>query len=297
MMSIRDFFAESSTFGLFMLVCLISYDCSGFWEVIMKLNHASPTPLYYQLRQQIRNKIMDGTLPYGSELPSEPKLAADLKLSRATVKQAYDGLVNEGLITRKQGKGTYVTYQQSEFDIIQEPNFYQRMDQRGAQQKARIIESGYIAADEHVARKLHIASGTEICYFKRVRCVNDVPSIIQTVYIRKEYACGLLESDLASLSFHRYIEENCDIVLNCFDMLINAIILDPYECDILEVEDTIPGFRFFTVYWHNDIPVVYNERVFRGDTVKLGLKFNFNRGEADPVKINEFGLCKDRGKQ
>ena len=260
----------------------------------MKLNHASPTPLYYQLRQQIRNQIMDGSLPYGSELPSEPKLAAELKLSRATVKQAYHGLVNEGLITRKQGKGTYVSYPRSEFDIIQEPNFYQRMDERGAQQRARILESGYVRADEHVAKKLHLEPGTEICYFKRVRCVNDLPSIIQTVYIRKEYAGGLLESDLSSLSFHRYIEEHSGVTLNCFDMLINAIILDPYECDILELADAIPGFRFFTVYWHDDIPVVYNERVFRGDTVQLGLKFNFNRDESSGVKINEFGLLKDR---
>jgi len=257
----------------------------------MKINYNSPTPLYYQLRQQIRNYIIDGTWEYGSELPSEPKLAAELKVSRATVKQAYDGLVNEGLVTRVRGKGSFVSYKQSQFDIIQEPNFYQRMTEQGARQEARILEKGYIPADNYVAKKLQVKPGTELCYFKRIRCINDIPSILQTVYIRKEYCIGLLESNLETISFHQYIEENSNVALNCFDMRINAIILDAFEQEVLETAKGIPGFRFFTVYWNNDIPVVYNERVFRGDTLHLALNFNFTRNNA--VSINQFDFCSD----
>ena len=256
----------------------------------MILNHTHPTPLYYQLRQQIRDSIIDGTWQHGYELPSEPKLAKELNVSRATVKQAYDGLVNEGLIRREQGKGTFVSYQQSEFDIIQEPNFYQQMDKSGATQQSLIIESGYLPADGHVAKKLGVEDGAEVCYFKRVRYINNVPCIIQAVHIRKEYAVGLLESDLASLSFHRYIEEKLKISLNCFDMMVHAIILDPYESSLLKIDKTIPGFRFYSVYRHDDTPVVYNERVFRGDTLHLGLRFNFNRADMAPV-IKQFGIC------
>ena len=256
----------------------------------MILSHTDPTPLYYQLRQQLRNNIIDGTWPYGQELPSEPKLAADLNVSRATVKQAYDGLVSEGLIRRERGRGTFVCYRQSEFNIIQEPNFYQQMDDFGARQKARIIKSGNVKADEYVAKRLEIQPGDEVCFFIRVRYINGVPGIIQTVYIRKEYAAGLLESDLESISFHRYIEENLKISLNCFDMTIHAIVLDPYECSLLELEKPIPGFRFYSVYCHDETPVVYNERVFRGDNMHLGLNFRFNRAGEGPV-IHRFGLC------
>ncbi|XCP84806.1 GntR family transcriptional regulator [Roseburia hominis] len=262
-------------------------------DIPIKLNHTSPTPLYYQLRQQIRNYILDETWPYGTEIPSELKLSKELKLSRATIKQAYDGLVNEGLITRKQGKGTFVSYRQSEFDIIQEPNFYQRMDTLGAKQNSKIIESGYIPADPYIASKLNIAQGTEICYFKRVRYIDNIPSIIQTVYIRKDYSANLIEKDLASISFHRYLEENANISLNCFDMKINAITLDAHERDLLESKRSIPGFRFHTVYWYNDIPIVYNERVFRGDNLHLALHFNFTRDNSSIPKINSFGVCKD----
>ncbi len=258
-----------------------------------KINHSNPIPLYYQLRQQIRNNILDGLWPDGSEVPSEPKLAKELGLSRATVKQAYDGLVNEGLLIRKQGRGSFVRYQQSEFNIIQEPNFYQKMDSLGAKQVSKIIESGYLPADSHIARKLNIEPGEEVCYFKRVRQIDDIPSIIQTVFIRKEYATNLLETDLASISFHRYIEETVGVSLNCFDMMINAIILDSYECKLFKLKQPIPGFRFHTIYWNNDIPVIYNERIFRGENLHLALKFSFSKDAEATPQINTFGVYKN----
>lgn len=69
-----------------------------------KLKSDSPIPLYYQLREIIRDKIMNEDWGYGTEIPSELKLCDEFNLCRATVKQAMDGLVNEGLIVRKKGK-------------------------------------------------------------------------------------------------------------------------------------------------------------------------------------------------
>lgn len=63
----------------------------------MQLNHSSPTPLYYQLRQMIRNNIVDGVWQDGMMLPSETQLATELKLSRQTVKQASMGWCRKAL--------------------------------------------------------------------------------------------------------------------------------------------------------------------------------------------------------
>lgn len=65
-------------------------------------------------------------------------------------------------------------------------------------------------------------------------------------------------------------------------MIINAIDLDPYECDLLEVGHSTPGFRFMTTYWHDDDPIVYNDRVFRGDAVHLALRFSYDRRTTPP---------------
>ena len=257
----------------------------------MQLNHSSPTPLYYQLRQMIRNNIVDGVWQDGMMLPSETQLATELKLSRQTVKQAYDGLVQEGLVSRKRGKGTYVTYRQAEFNIMQEPNFYQQMDDERAVQLAKTIEKGFVKADAHVAKRLRLQVGDDVACIKRVRYINDLASIIQTVYIKKEYMGELLDIDSSAISWHKYVEDYNHIYLNLFEMIINAIDLDPYECDLLEVGHSTPGFRFMTTYWHDDDPIVYNDRVFRGDAVHLALRFSYDR-ENNTTKYNEFGILR-----
>ena len=78
----------------------------------MKVDFDSPIPLYFQIQQQLREKILDGTYAYGKEVPTEMELCEMFGVSRYTVRQALDGLVKENLIQRKKRKGTIVTYNQ-----------------------------------------------------------------------------------------------------------------------------------------------------------------------------------------
>ena len=110
--------------------------------VIIRINHSSPIPLYYQLREQIRDNILSGKWEYGKELPSELRICETLGLSRATVKQAMDELVREGLITRKRGKGTFVTYQSEGINIFTEPSLIMQMKKLGISIHSRVVAAG-----------------------------------------------------------------------------------------------------------------------------------------------------------
>ena len=68
----------------------------------------SGIPIYEQIERQIKDKIVNGTLPEGEMLPSIRGFAADLKISVITVKRAYEDLEKEGMIYSVQGKGFYV---------------------------------------------------------------------------------------------------------------------------------------------------------------------------------------------
>ena len=68
----------------------------------------SPVPLHYQVREQIALAIEDGRLLPGDHLPPEEDLARQANVSRTTIRQALAALVNEGLIERKRGKGSWV---------------------------------------------------------------------------------------------------------------------------------------------------------------------------------------------
>lgn len=73
------------------------------------LNHSSMVPIYEQLMEQIKSKIIENQLQEGEALPSVRSLAGELRISALTVKKAYDKLEEEGFVTTVHGKGTYVT--------------------------------------------------------------------------------------------------------------------------------------------------------------------------------------------
>jgi GntR family transcriptional regulator len=70
--------------------------------------NAQALPLYHQVAGVLRQRIEDGIYPVGGKLLSEDELAAEFEVSRATIRQAVGELVMEGLVVRRQGRGTYV---------------------------------------------------------------------------------------------------------------------------------------------------------------------------------------------
>lgn len=74
------------------------------------INHSSMQPIYEQIVEQIKGKIMKGELQADTALPSVRTLAKELKVSALTVKKAYDALEQEGFIITIHGKGSYVAF-------------------------------------------------------------------------------------------------------------------------------------------------------------------------------------------
>src|SRR5258706_6198424 len=72
------------------------------------LERSNPLPLYYQLKEVLKQQIRAGHLAPHTPIPSEPELVTRYKVSRATVRQALSELVHEGLLYRQHGKGTFV---------------------------------------------------------------------------------------------------------------------------------------------------------------------------------------------
>lgn len=74
------------------------------------INHSSMQPIYEQIADQVKGKIMQGELQADTALPSVRTLAKELKVSALTVKKAYDALEQEGFIITIHGKGSYVAF-------------------------------------------------------------------------------------------------------------------------------------------------------------------------------------------
>jgi GntR family transcriptional regulator len=81
----------------------------AFSDQIGRLREDNPSPLYLQLEQLIRDAIGADILVAGNAIPPERDLATEYNVSRITVRKAIGRLVEEGLLTRRRGAGTFVT--------------------------------------------------------------------------------------------------------------------------------------------------------------------------------------------
>ena len=100
------------------------------------VNHSSMQPIYEQIGDQIKEKIMHGILNADTPLPSVRTLAKELKVSALTVKKAYDALEEEGFAITIHGKGTYITAANTEL-LLEEQKKEIEADLEKAVLKAR----------------------------------------------------------------------------------------------------------------------------------------------------------------
>ena len=90
---------------------LIAKDTLFTKNIRKRLDLASPTPLYHQLFVLLKGLILDGTLLFSQQMPTEEQLAQIFSVSRITAKRAMDELGNANLVERRRGKGTHVVYE------------------------------------------------------------------------------------------------------------------------------------------------------------------------------------------
>ena len=118
------------------------------------ISNSSDKPIYEQICIQVKNLIMNGTLPAGEALPSMRALAKDLHISVITVQRAYEDLTRDGFIETVSGKGSFVAAQNKEF--IQEEQL--RMAE-GLLQKAAEIGRSHGISYEQMANILKLFYG------------------------------------------------------------------------------------------------------------------------------------------
>lgn len=152
-----------------------------------------PTPLYYQLQQILQNAIDAGDLTEGDVIPTEMELAEHYNISRATVRQATQQLVNEGYLWRERSKGTIVTIPRQKVQFMGElRGFSAEMIQRKIAYHSHILDvKKTTIAKGHIAENLQLAPGADIVYLKRLRFLQDRPFLIVENFIDYRLCPGL----------------------------------------------------------------------------------------------------------
>ncbi|MBO4253484.1 GntR family transcriptional regulator [Streptomyces griseorubiginosus] len=146
------------------------------------LDRGSPVPLYYQLAQQLEAAIEHGALAPGNLLGNEIDLSTRLGLSRPTVRQAIQSLVDKGLLVRRRGVGTQVVHSQVKRPL-ELSSLYDDLEAAGQGPTTRVVRNEREAACADVAAALGVAEGSEVIALERLRLTHGQPVALLTNHL------------------------------------------------------------------------------------------------------------------
>lgn len=152
----------------------------------MKLNNSSSSPLYFQLKTNIKDAIEKGVYQPGEKLPNEAELCEIYGVSRITVRRAIQDLADEGFLERKQGKGTFITKTKVARELISVSGFTDFSKQIGKNPSKRILSLEEISAPPEIADALQIEAGSPVLRLARLMYIDEQPFLIDVAHYSLE---------------------------------------------------------------------------------------------------------------
>jgi GntR family transcriptional regulator len=233
---------------------------------------AEGIPLYVKIRETLREDIKRGELKQGEKLPSEDELAAKYGVSRMTVRQGISDLIDEGLVYRRHGVGTFVAFPHVERDHSRLTNFFEIAQKNGIEVSAQILTMEVIPAKQKIAQELEIDEGDSVIHIKTLRFSDDVPVTVHDAFIPHKLFASLLTRDLKTLENQHLwaIMESYGFRLKRAVQRLEAREAGEEIAELLNIETSAPIlYKERTAYADNGTPVEFIFCYNRGDMYSL----------------------------
>lgn len=205
-------------------------------DKIRPLEGDSGGPLYRRLEDALREALRDQVLRPNEALPPERDLAADLSVSRITLRKALDALVSEGLLVRRQGAGTFVAGR-VEKQFAKLSSFSEDMAARGRTVRSEWIgkTAGAVTPDE--ALTLGLSPGAPVYRFNRIRFADDVAMALEYSAIP---GFGLDGVDVVGSSLYAALQATGMRPVRALQRL-RAVLFNEEQAELLGIEAGAPG--------------------------------------------------------
>lgn len=167
----------------------------------------SKMPFYIQLSDLLRDKIENGSFPFGDPIPSERELSESYGITRMTVRNAVDILVGEGLLTRVQGKGTFVKKPRIDSDMDTIQGFGRFLETQGVKSSSKVIFSGTRPARYKFHKIFGIREDSEVYRLFRIRMGDGEPVSVEDTYIPYDLVPGIEKYDFQIYSLYHVLGE------------------------------------------------------------------------------------------
>src|SRR6266487_2085202 len=230
------------------------------------LERSNPLPLYYQLKEVLRQQIRSGHLAPHTAIPSEPELVASYHVSRATVRQAITELVNEGLLYRQHGKGTFVCEPRVQQTLSELTSLTDELKRRGKRPGGLLLTYELVRGTRALRSLLQLTDEEQMLRLERLRTADTIPIAYEVDYLPYPLASGVYQraKEVAEGSLYQLMKSE-GLTPYITEQAIIGDMASTRESELLQVQPGEPGLRFTcTTFDQTGSPIEHSELFFPG---------------------------------
>lgn len=240
------------------------------------LKNNQSTPLYEQLKTILRRQIEEGEFKADQLIPSERILCEKYHISRITVRQALSEMINEGMLYRKQGKGTYVVCRKIHQGLTRIVNFSRTVMDLGMKPSTKILNNEILPVDFQMAKILDIPITSQILKLCLLGMGDGEPLVFYEssfpLFIGKKIAKEAFKREKKGASFSTYdlYGESPRIFPGMVNQTFEATVADGNLAPLMRVEKGAAIFMITSVFLNSDRrPLEFRKAMYRGDRYKF----------------------------
>lgn len=227
-------------------------------------------PLYTRIQEYIADLILSGKLAPDSKIQSERDFSEDLGVSRMTVRRAMTELVNEGLLERRHGSGTYVARPKVTYEAGELANYVEAMQKRNIATASQLLEFDQVAASKRLAEFLKLQIGDAMYRVALLRLANRVPVVLERVFVPCARCPGLEEWNLEKTTVHDLLTDVYGITPGRISQTVEAAVAADTVAQQLRVEEGFPLLMLSRITLDgSQEPVVFSQDFLRGDYARI----------------------------
>ena len=225
------------------------------------------SPLYQQIKVPLTRSLSLGEWMPGAALPSETELAQRFKVSQGTVRKALDALTADGVLVRRQGRGTFVaTHAEAQVQY----RFLRLMPDQGRREamQRHFLELNRLRAGADIARALELKAGDTVLQLRRLLLAGDTPVVLDDIWLPARLFKGLTAERLSAYRgpMYRMFESEFGVRMIRAEERIRAVAASAADAALLDLAEGAPLLlverRSFT---YTDRPVELRRGLYRTD--------------------------------
>ncbi|WP_439022126.1 GntR family transcriptional regulator [Bacillus thuringiensis] len=235
------------------------------------LQHESLIPLYHQLMERLKDSIEKGHWVLGDKIPSENQLMDQFGVSRNTAKKAIEELVQEGILYRVQGKGTFVAKPKLQQSLMGFYSFSKVLKEKGLNPKDIILKIEEIKPNVKIKEALQLSEDVNVIEMKRLRCAEDEPFILESSFIPKHVVTDIEQlKRVGEISLYDLFSQHFNTVVTRANEAFEPVLIRADESKYLQTEEGRPALLLErTAYDINGVPVEFCISIVRGDRCRF----------------------------